>query len=162
MGWNDHFTQRRQASVPWDEHSQQPHAPKDLRDVIEGLVEVTRWDKGFADCLCPSCGRSDGILFYDGRFPVVSCFSTGCADPNRRTNAELVERTKQVCGRRGGKFELTERDKAQIAFRRRLKFGEAQARSRLLPQLLKQSPVELKQWQRESPCPLAEVPVEKH
>lgn len=123
---------------------------------------MVRWDKGFADCLCPACGRTDARLFCDGKFPVVHCFGSGCADFNAAINAELANRTKQIFGGRGFKLELTERDKAQIAYRRGLKKVEAQARNRLLPQLLRQPAVNLEQWERESPYPIAETPVEEH
>ena len=162
MGWNDHT--HSQLNAHWNEQSEPAAAscPKDLREVVSGVVEVTRWDKDFADCLCPACGRTDARLFYDDRFPVIYCFGSGCEDSNSSTNAELVRRAKQVCGERGFKVELTQRDKAQIAFRRRLKVLEAQAKNRLLPRLLKQPAVTMVQWERESPYPVAGVAVEKH
>jgi len=161
MGWNDHETHRRPTNVHWTEQSEQPHSPKDLREVVDGLVEVTSWHREFAACLCPACQREDGRLWL-GRYPTVSCFSAGCADFNRQVNAELVERTKQACGRRGLKIKLTREDKAEIARRKDLQVTEAQARNRLLPEMLKRPGVPLEEWQSESPYPLAGVPVSDH
>jgi hypothetical protein len=145
MGWNDHPIRTRHAAgnAYSNEKPEQAIRPRTLRDVLQGVVDVVRWDKGFADCLCPACERTDARLFYDGMFPVVHCFGSGCADFNAGINAELASRTKQLCGERGFKLELTEQDKAQLAFRRELKKVEAQARNRLLPQLLKQPLVAL-------------------
>ena len=159
MGWNDIDTQRSRHRH-WDGTTENGHSSTDLRGVVEGIVDVVRWGTKHAVCACPACGRTDGILFLDGRFPVVPCFSTGCADHNRAVTAELVERTKGIFGDHGLlPAEPTAAERAEVERRKRLWAIEVAARNRLLPQLLSLPPVPLEQWLQESPYPLADVPV---
>ncbi len=134
----------------------------DLRQAVAGILEVTRWDKGFADCECPACHRADARLFYDGKFPVVFCFSSGCATQNASVNEELRQRTKQIFGENGIPFKLTKEEKEQVESRRRLKAVEARAKNLMLPQLLKQPSVPLESWAASSPYPMRQVPVPEH
>jgi hypothetical protein len=133
-----------------------------LRHIVTGIVDIRGWHSGFAECVCPSCGRIDAALFCDGRFPIVYCFSTGCAAHNATVNAEMVSRTKRIVGESGVKIRLTPQEKAQIQLRRDIKVLEAKAKNLMLPQLLLGKPVPKESWLDVSPYPVADLPVEQH
>jgi hypothetical protein len=139
-----------------------PKGDNPLRQIVDGVVDVRHWRSGFAECVCPSCDRTDAALFCDGRFPIVYCFSTGCAAHNATINAELISRTKQFVGESGIKIRLTPEEKAQIEFRRNIKILETKAKHLMLPQLLRGKPVAKASWLDVSPYPLISIPVEQH
>src|SRR5437870_4691302 len=128
---------------------------ENIRELIEGVVDVVHWHDDYAECVCPY-GHRDARLFLNGATPHLYCLHERCRADVADVNAQL----RELAGANLSSQEwsaMFKPDKVEQARRKRLALIRAQARNRLLPSLLKNGrPVTRDDWLALSPFPLSE------
>ena len=129
-------------------------ATDNIRDLVEGIIEVIRWHNDYADCVCPY-GHRDARLYLTGASPYLNCVHEKCRADVAEINAQFKETARATLSPSEWSA-LFKPDKVKEARRKRLTLIRAQARNRLLPHLLKKKqPVAINDWLARSPFPLA-------
>ncbi len=133
---------------------------QDLRRLIEGCVEVERWNGTEAECACPL--GHEAVVFTNRKYPVLHCFHDKCKDQVVEVNRRLRDAFVEFHQGQGAEIKETPEEKLEREYRGELRDLEARTRHKILPRIKKEPPIGLSDWERASPFDVAAVPVKDH
>ena len=129
-----------------------------VQRLVEGYIEHPTWRGTYADCDCPL--GHEARVYIDRPIPFLHCLHEKCADDVRALNEHMREAAMSLpeCPAR---LVKTPKQKAEEAFKKRLRRLERDAREYILPDLRRHS-VPVEHWTETSPVPVEQYAVEDH